>query len=218
MNKRVIPRLLSLLICAVLLCGAPAASASPVTFNLEGVITASGIDGYGDGQSISGSITFDLSQATASHNTGTVLSYDDVIETFRIGGFVDHTGGDFISNAIVENNNHVVDLVDSISFALFSSNSSDQTQFSLQSLAEGTNPTAVTSLAIPLSPWDLSAFTSNTFRYENNEGIIVADLSSIALAVPAPEPSTWAMMIFGFCGIGYLGRRRRQMVQLAQLD
>jgi hypothetical protein len=25
-----------------------------------------------------------------------------------------------------------------------------------------------------------------------------------------PEPSTWAMMLIGFAGLGYLGYRRRQ--------
>jgi hypothetical protein len=30
-----------------------------------------------------------------------------------------------------------------------------------------------------------------------------------ALAAAVPEPATWAMMVLGFCGLGFLARRRR---------
>jgi hypothetical protein len=34
--------------------------------------------------------------------------------------------------------------------------------------------------------------------------------------VPAvPEPSTWAMMILGFCGLGFLAHRRRNALRVA---
>jgi hypothetical protein len=32
---------------------------------------------------------------------------------------------------------------------------------------------------------------------------------------PVPEPSTWAMMILGFAGVGYMAYRRRQVAALA---
>jgi hypothetical protein len=35
-------------------------------------------------------------------------------------------------------------------------------------------------------------------------------LSSATFAPPVPEPSTWAMMILGFCGLGFMAYRRRQ--------
>lgn len=37
-----------------------------------------------------------------------------------------------------------------------------------------------------------------------------------AIAGPVPEPSTWAMMLIGFGGIGYSMRRRRKSVAIAQ--
>jgi hypothetical protein len=36
--------------------------------------------------------------------------------------------------------------------------------------------------------------------------VFLAGVNSPAL--PTPEPSTWAMMIMGFVGLGYMGRRR----------
>ena len=33
--------------------------------------------------------------------------------------------------------------------------------------------------------------------------------------VPAPEPSTWAMMLLGFAGLGYAGYRRAPLRRAA---
>jgi PEP-CTERM motif len=37
----------------------------------------------------------------------------------------------------------------------------------------------------------------------------VADQSGTWTVTAVPEPSTWAMMILGFCGLGILGFRRK---------
>jgi hypothetical protein len=42
----------------------------------------------------------------------------------------------------------------------------------------------------------------------NNPNVLLHTVSGIASAVP--EPSTWAMMILGFAGIGFMGYRRRK--------
>jgi PEP-CTERM motif-containing protein len=39
---------------------------------------------------------------------------------------------------------------------------------------------------------------------------IVADFKSVIAAPPVPEPSTWAMMILGFAGIGFMLHRRKR--------
>jgi hypothetical protein len=39
---------------------------------------------------------------------------------------------------------------------------------------------------------------------------------SFTTATATPEPSTWAMMLLGFVGIGYLGRRRMRVAALAR--
>lgn len=41
------------------------------------------------------------------------------------------------------------------------------------------------------------------------------DVAVIAFAAFAPEPSTWAMMILGFLGVGYLTYRRRNQAAVA---
>lgn len=38
------------------------------------------------------------------------------------------------------------------------------------------------------------------------------EIATVAVTGAVPEPSTWAMMIFGFCGLGFLAYRRRQTV------
>ena len=61
----------------------------------------------------------------------------------------------------------------------------------------GTNYNGVAAASGTLS---LYYFDSN---YEDNTGSIVANVSAV------PEPSTWAMLILGFAGVGFMGYRRR---------
>jgi phospholipase/lecithinase/hemolysin len=42
--------------------------------------------------------------------------------------------------------------------------------------------------------------------------LLAADL---AYALVAPEPSTWAMMLIGFAGLGYFGLRSRRATGIA---
>jgi PEP-CTERM motif len=39
---------------------------------------------------------------------------------------------------------------------------------------------------------------------------IVADFKDVIAAPPIPEPSTWAMMILGFAGVGFMAYRRKR--------
>jgi len=43
----------------------------------------------------------------------------------------------------------------------------------------------------------------------NTAADFVIDNVSVANVAPAPEPSTWAMMILGFCGLGFMAYRRK---------
>jgi hypothetical protein len=45
------------------------------------------------------------------------------------------------------------------------------------------------------------------FTFRNDPGYLSLDAVSVTFA---PEPSTWAMMLLGFAGIGYAGYRRSQ--------
>jgi outer membrane lipase/esterase len=44
--------------------------------------------------------------------------------------------------------------------------------------------------------------------------MVIAD-AFLSIAAPVPEPSTWAMMILGFAGVGFLTYRRRKSAMLA---
>ena len=39
---------------------------------------------------------------------------------------------------------------------------------------------------------------------------IVADFNAVIAAPPVPEPSTWAMMVLGFAGVGFMAYRRKR--------
>jgi hypothetical protein len=47
-----------------------------------------------------------------------------------------------------------------------------------------------------------------------NAGIYLDDVSVTPLTAGVPEPSTWAMMILGFCGLGFMAYRRRKSAML----
>ncbi|SRR5258708_15357602 len=41
------------------------------------------------------------------------------------------------------------------------------------------------------------------------------EIATLAIASPVPEPSTWAMMILGFAGIGFMAYRRKSKALMA---
>jgi hypothetical protein len=70
-------------------------------------------------------------------------------------------------------------------------------------------------LSIALSGLDTADFVKNTNGY-----FFAADVANPAghtgpvgantITTAVPEPSTWAMMILGFCGLGFIAYRRKQ--------
>jgi len=91
---------------------------------------------------------------------------------------------------------------------------------------------------IPISPLDLPGTTStpefiglvsgnsNTkitgllFEEQSGRGFDLTDFSVAATANisgAVPEPTTWAMMILGFCGLGFLAHRRKQNASLLRV-
>jgi hypothetical protein len=48
-----------------------------------------------------------------------------------------------------------------------------------------------------------------------SEGTVLITVAGPVLAEPVPEPSTWAMMILGFAGVGFMAYRRRSSTMLA---
>jgi hypothetical protein len=56
--------------------------------------------------------------------------------------------------------------------------------------------------ALPLFDRVVAASSSNSFEFDN----VVA--GGVTLSTAVPEPSTWAMLLIGFSGLGYAGFRR----------
>jgi hypothetical protein len=50
---------------------------------------------------------------------------------------------------------------------------------------------------------DALGFNDPPGYYNDNTGSITVNISAV------PEPSTWAMMIFGFAGVGFMAYRRK---------
>jgi hypothetical protein len=59
-------------------------------------------------------------------------------------------------------------------------------------------------------PFDLVSFSDGEII-----GTVTADLTPIFGASTTPEPSTWAMMLIGFAGLGFVGYRRARAGQRA---
>lgn len=73
----------------------------------------------------------------------------------------------------------------------------------------GWKPESFTFVAAGTS--DTLTFASNTTGFSGNETYPTAfgpALDNVSVA-PVPEPATWAMMIIGFAGVGFLAYRRR---------
>ena len=70
---------------------------------------------------------------------------------------------------------------------------------------------------ISIDPFGSTAVTANGI---NDLGQIVgfyadANSNTIGFETTIPEPSTWAMMLAGFAGLGFLGYRKARMGTLA---
>ena len=61
--------------------------------------------------------------------------------------------------------------------------------------------------SLGLDPNNPVAFvTALTFT---GQGSFTGTMTPITITIGVPEPSTWAMMILGFAGVGYMAYRRR---------
>ena len=60
--------------------------------------------------------------------------------------------------------------------------------------------------ALPQFDRVIAASSSNSFEFDN----VVAGGALAQASAPIPEPSTWAMMLLGFAGLGYAALRRKK--------
>ncbi len=76
---------------------------------------------------------------------------------------------------------------------------------------------------ITLDPFGSTAVTANGINsqgnvvgfYVNGAGSTIGFVSTPLGSAPVPEPSTWAMMLLGFAGLGFLGYRKARRGTLA---
>lgn len=72
--------------------------------------------------------------------------------------------------------------------------------------------------SLPLSlttPYDFTGpLGTGFFRFEGGTVALFTPthVTSVEIAAAVPEPSTWAMMILGFAGVGFMAYRRRNQV------
>jgi hypothetical protein len=84
-----------------------------------------------------------------------------------------------------------------------------------QTVADWLATYSSTAIVTALSVGDGSGASANYHAFADNIEIAFRDGSETTFNFEAgvsavPEPSTWAMMLLGFCGLGWLAHRRRQ--------
>jgi len=67
----------------------------------------------------------------------------------------------------------------------------------------------IQSLALSTIPFDISLFPENNRIIRGLD--YDATLEALTLASPVPELATWAMMVLGFAGIGFMSCRRTRL-------
>ena len=72
----------------------------------------------------------------------------------------------------------------------------------------GTAPYTINDLDQIVGDYNDAAGNFHAFFATRNLGLF-AFAAAAPLADPAPEPSTWVMMAFGFAGLGWLAHQRR---------
>jgi hypothetical protein len=88
----------------------------------------------------------------------------------------------------------------------------DGTTFSVAStfLVNNAPETSQTSDAFGASgPYTNAGFVLDYVEGNGSPAILDVKVNGVNLTTDVPEPSTWAMMILGFCGIGFLAYRRK---------
>jgi hypothetical protein len=210
------------------------APANAVTYNFTATLSslsksgdsgafASDTSGLSIGQSITGSFSYDLSSAPASGTS--------VPENFNSANYV---GANILVNlpaiSLAEDNVglKVVDSLHSAdSFSLGKRYGTNSLTFDYSINLQG--PSSVFSSTQPPPDLVLSEFTeamlsfqivtiahdSSGLPFVTGNGQAVFNITSLEQVAAVPEPSTWAMMMLGFAGVGLMTYHRRKTVAFA---
>jgi hypothetical protein len=198
------------------------AQAAVVTWNYSGHITeASGGSLFSVNEIVNFSVTIDTDApgVLSPAFPGTYMTYTSAaqpaVQSFAFGQHVLTAGGLTSSRVQMSNNRVSSSPTRTTDDALFRLRTVDDYElyFALQFYTES-NLAAISSLTIPTAPpMDPSLFESaiaiySFYDFNTNTGeFYQAQLDAIAVQA-VPEPSTWAMMILGFAGVGFLAYRR----------
>ena len=183
-------------------------SANAVTWTFSGHVNVLYGDGYfaGLGDLITGTITFNENATNLrAGSTSQSYIYDDALTYMTIGPSLVTNGGIYPDLAVLNiYSNSGVFGDDGFAFGWQSGNNAMEV-FGFAPYAAGS---VITSLAPSATPFDLNLFPTRTIRWVLDERGFDATLESLAIA-SVPESSTWAMMILGFAGIGFVACRRK---------
>jgi len=210
-------KLRSLLIaCSAIAFVSTAASAAIVTETFTG--TATGSDTYGlfgaantalRNAAFTATYVFDTSNVGAGFGPGSQVIYggtayplpDPLISAaLVINGHTFSSSGSWSSELMVRN------------FAAFDAYTSvgdaSNRFFNTFILSTNANAPSPSSVNSPFSySFQSGDFNDGTFVFDGE--LLNLSSTTVTLAAAAPEPSTWAMMILGFMGIGFMAYRRK---------
>jgi hypothetical protein len=79
----------------------------------------------------------------------------------------------------------------------------------------GGNPNYLLAYADQNGDFPASGIARTIFPDDNRHGRWMSNLDSISVLQAVPEPSTWAMMMLGFAGLGFLAYRRGSRAAMA---
>jgi hypothetical protein len=189
------------------------ATAEVVTWNFGGQITsATGPFLPPSGTNFTGSVTFETVPIGTISPDGTHADWNSAtISNFNLDSppSWNNPSLPWHSGTITVDNNSTLD-------SLVFQTSQGEFFVTITFQQHGSNPGALTSVSPPRSPPSLALFDVASFSitdidvHNTSSGVITSLTGPPPIETPAvPEPSTWAMMILGFSGIGYLTYRRR---------
>jgi hypothetical protein len=195
--------------------------AAPVTFDFTGNVTSQVGTTHSIGSQITGTFTFDSAATGVTSSGGTQADYSSAVSNFSIAEFQSVPGA--AGPIEILDNHPFPNPPGSIQEAFVARYTDLNGTFTFDLDVIGSNPTAINSLALPQSPYPLGPFDFKRFSFDNHDistphidMAIFGDITSVTLvqdvAPSVPELSTWAMVILGFAGIGFMTYRRRNSV------
>jgi hypothetical protein len=81
--------------------------------------------------------------------------------------------------------------------------------------AYGGNPDDILTYASTGADFPADAVARTVLPNDNKHGRWNSNLATVTVGAAVPEPSTWAMMVLGFGGLGFMGYRRSKAVAAA---